>query len=821
MSLTILFEIISDLQMLELNIGNGTWRATMTMGDRAALHDNMVVKAEGETINGGVRSYIDQFSYVGRGSSGDEIQTFDVAVSDGELNIELSDAGGNDPNWVLTRLSLEKVSDSTSPPVPPAPVTPVPTSTPIAPAECRGLSQEAELAQLGNRFVAVSDSQASGGQYIHAPDGTNNDFSVGSPSRATFCFNVLQAGRYKLVGRVDDGSDRFSNSFFVTVDGEPSSGILWEFPAAVNGFADVTVANRGEGDAEFDLSAGEHTVIVYLRGDGARLDKLTLVNISSPAPTPTPTPTPVPPTGGSSTYEAEDATIVGATIASGSGSSEGQYIDYINASGDYIEWTVNVSAGGSYQISIQYANGNSASRPMQLGINGSPVGNVPQFLSTGSWTTWTAERLTVNLNSGNNTIRLTANGSSGPNVDFLTVDEGNTQPPSGSPQPTFTHPDKSYDGVSGDTVAHSSALNVAANNSNFAVEYCIQPGQGPTGQWRAVAHKGQTNSQRTFAMWLRPNDMRLHYRISTTASGNSGGDSVAALVLNQLTKVTYVRDGNKLKLYLNGTLDSEATLGGTVLSNTGPLYIGDSPWYPGTKGQLGGFKVYDQAITPDAGGCSIVAPTTDWQQVAGGLVQVDALDYNQAVGVNANDWIYYRNGSSWTRISGSLKHVSYGEDGSIWGVNRNNQIYRRASLSGGWQRISDTLKQVAALDYNRAVGVNTSDQIFYYNGSGWTQISGRLKHVSYGEDGSIWGVNSGNAVYRRASLPGGWQRMAGSFKQVDALDYNRAVAVDSSDKIFYYDGDSWVEVSGSLKHVSYGKDVSMWGVDSGNLIYRK
>ena len=37
----------------------------------------------------------------------------------GVLNIELSDAGGNDPNWALSRLSLEKVSDSTSPPITP------------------------------------------------------------------------------------------------------------------------------------------------------------------------------------------------------------------------------------------------------------------------------------------------------------------------------------------------------------------------------------------------------------------------------------------------------------------------------------------------------------------------------------------------------------------------------------------------------------------------------------------------------------------------------------------------------------------------------
>ncbi|WP_346884010.1 hypothetical protein, partial [uncultured Algibacter sp.] len=35
-----------------------------------------------------------------------------VVVTDGELNIELSDNGGSDRNWVWTRLTLERVGDT-------------------------------------------------------------------------------------------------------------------------------------------------------------------------------------------------------------------------------------------------------------------------------------------------------------------------------------------------------------------------------------------------------------------------------------------------------------------------------------------------------------------------------------------------------------------------------------------------------------------------------------------------------------------------------------------------------------------------------------
>ncbi|MEM7126668.1 MAG: putative Ig domain-containing protein [Chloroflexota bacterium] len=97
----------SGVTTLNLNIGNGTWQVTMNMGDLTHAHDNMIVKAEGETINSDIDNAVGEFVYVGRGTSGGP-QSFDVVVNDGLLNIELSDGGGN-PHWVLTRLSLTRV----------------------------------------------------------------------------------------------------------------------------------------------------------------------------------------------------------------------------------------------------------------------------------------------------------------------------------------------------------------------------------------------------------------------------------------------------------------------------------------------------------------------------------------------------------------------------------------------------------------------------------------------------------------------------------------------------------------------------------------
>lgn len=107
------------------------------------------------------------------------------------------------------------------------------------------------------------------------------------------------------------------------------------------------------------------------------------------------------------------------------------------------------------------------------------------------------------------------------------------------------------------------------------------------------------------------------------------------------------------------------------------------------------------------------------------------------------------------------------------------------------------------------------------NGQDWQQVAGGLKHTSFGIDGSIWGVNVYNHVYRRRNLASGWERMTGEYVQIDALDYNRAIAVNESDEIFHYNGSEWLQITGGLKRVSFGIDGSIWGVNLNDQTYRR
>jgi len=103
------------------------------------------------------------------------------------------------------------------------------------------------------------------------------------------------------------------------------------------------------------------------------------------------------------------------------------FADYVNASGDFVEWTVNVPSAGNYTLEFRYANGGGSARPLELKGNGVAAATRVSFAPTGDWATWRTVSATAALAAGANRIRLTAVGSSGPNIDSLTVRPPATQ----------------------------------------------------------------------------------------------------------------------------------------------------------------------------------------------------------------------------------------------------------------------------------------------------------------------------------------------------------------------------------------------------------
>ncbi|MEM1083466.1 MAG: Ig-like domain-containing protein [Verrucomicrobiota bacterium] len=93
---------------LHHRISNGVWKVTLNMSDPEFPHDLMGLRAEGQLISDAITVPAGHYGFVdAKGASSTEV-SFEVEVNDGELTLEFFDNGGEDANWVVSRLSLEK-----------------------------------------------------------------------------------------------------------------------------------------------------------------------------------------------------------------------------------------------------------------------------------------------------------------------------------------------------------------------------------------------------------------------------------------------------------------------------------------------------------------------------------------------------------------------------------------------------------------------------------------------------------------------------------------------------------------------------------------
>ncbi|MFI7151103.1 carbohydrate-binding protein [Nonomuraea sp. NPDC050022] len=130
-------------------------------------------------------------------------------------------------------------------------------------------------------------------------------------------------------------------------------------------------------------------------------------------------------------YEAESAsaTCDGVIESNHAGFSGSGFCNANNAVGAAAQFTVNAPAAGTATIAIRYANGATANRPADVLVNGTVAHAASAFDPTGAWTTWVTRTLTVTLNSGDNTIRLSPTTADGlPNVDYLETGQDSPNP---------------------------------------------------------------------------------------------------------------------------------------------------------------------------------------------------------------------------------------------------------------------------------------------------------------------------------------------------------------------------------------------------------
>lgn len=99
------------------------------------------------------------------------------------------------------------------------------------------------------------------------------------------------------------------------------------------------------------------------------------------------------------------------------------FTDYApNQPGGYLEWEVEIPYETTYTLSFRFANGGTASRPLEVSVNGQVVNEKMEFEGTGGWTTWLENGTNVVLKQGKNTIRaLSVGADGGPNIDSMII----------------------------------------------------------------------------------------------------------------------------------------------------------------------------------------------------------------------------------------------------------------------------------------------------------------------------------------------------------------------------------------------------------------
>jgi hypothetical protein len=266
---------------------------------------------------------------------------------------------------------------------------------PVAPSQAASTRYEAETATVSRGVVESSHLNFSGTGFV-------NSENV-SGSYVEWTVIAADAGTATITIRYSNGTTAARPADVAVNDSVVSAALSFGSTTNWDTWADKTVTAQ--------VHAGANTVRVTgtTAAGPANLDYLD-VEVGAPPP-----PTAV--------FEAEDARLSQASVASEhSGFSGTGYVDYTNVTGGYVEWDATATAAGNQVLTLRYANGTSASRPMTITVNGTTVATNLGFGPTGGWATWADKAVTADLNAGVNTVRATAAAAAGgPNVDKLTL----------------------------------------------------------------------------------------------------------------------------------------------------------------------------------------------------------------------------------------------------------------------------------------------------------------------------------------------------------------------------------------------------------------
>ncbi|MCP4127823.1 MAG: hypothetical protein GY753_12270, partial [Gammaproteobacteria bacterium] len=122
--------------------------------------------------------------------------------------------------------------------------------------------------------------------------------------------------------------------------------------------------------------------------------------------------------------------------------------------------------------------------------------------------------------------------------------------------------------------------------------------------------------------------------------------------------------------------------------------------------------------------------------------------------------------------------------------------------------------RAAGWKYGSPSGAEPGWRPNYGDWADWVKVYGKFKGISVADDGTVWGVNRKNEIYRWKAADFNWENVSGTFKQVSVADDSTVWGVGPNNEIYRRKtADSvWENVSGTFKQVSVAADGTVWGV---------
>lgn len=281
---------------------------------------------------------------------------------------------------------------------------------------------------------------------------------------------------------------------------------------------------------------------------------------------------PPPPSGNVIVIQAESFVNTGGTYNDSSSGGPGlgvnataSDINYVN-SGDWVEYTINVSTAGNYAIEYNISSPSDNAQIQMTAGGATQTTNVP---NNGSWTNYGAlDGGSINLSSGSQTIRITASGSDlwQWNLEKITLTlrdtGGGNPPPSGSDEfyivnrssgQKLISPNNTSGGAinltgAGSTSTYARWTKVASTGGYF---YFKNVGSGmyirpTTNQANSPIIQRPTSFSGSWTQWQEVTTSGGYFRLDNRAGDNltaSGGNAVNATQTNNAAQWIYQSAG--------------------------------------------------------------------------------------------------------------------------------------------------------------------------------------------------------------------------------------------------------------------------------------